>query len=77
MRRGYFLSKEEVEKACNEDDKCLGYNFMEGLAYGFVKYQLLGSKIVRVCERSIEGGVMITNPKESCENLTLCLKKSK
>ena len=66
--RGTFTSKEEVEKACNEKDKCLGYNVKEGK-----EYHLLGKKIVRVCE----GGVGIINPKESCKDDTLCVKKSK
>ena len=68
MGRRTFTSKEEVEKACNENDKCHGYNVKDGK-----KYQWIGSKIVRVCE----GGVMIDNPEDSCEGLTLCVKKSK
>ena len=63
-----FASKEEVEKACNENDKCLGYNNEESKIY-----HLLGSKIYRACKE----GVFILHSEDSCEDFTLCVKKAK
>ena len=41
MKRPHLTSKEEAEKACNEDDECLGYNIIEG------NYYLLATKIIK------------------------------
>ena len=69
---GPFASKEEVEKACNENDKCLGYNNEESKIY-----HLLGSKIYRACKEGVFILPILPNSEDSCEDFTLCVKKAK